>query len=137
MGSYLVEGRTEYLQLKNLNTMLQNSRFRCITGNDLSNIPAKIQMFPLTFEFMKTIQIDQWERFPPKKNYRLILITNENWSYGKTEPMKTFDSSNQSEKNPALVFFNFKIYPFFNNSRSERDVLLTIPCIIGYLSSTF
>jgi hypothetical protein len=75
--------------------------------------------------------------FPTEKIYRLILRTDENWSYSKTEPMKTFDSSNQSEKKPALAFFKFKIHHFFNNSRSERDVLLTIPCIIGYLSSTF
>jgi hypothetical protein len=29
--------------------------------------------------------------------------------------MKTFDSSNQSEKNPALAFFIFKIHHFFSN----------------------
>ena len=98
---------------------------------------AKIQISQLRFELIATIQIDQWERFPPKKIYLLILRTDENCSYNKTEPMKTFDSSNQSEKNPALVIFKFKIHHFFNNSRSEQDVLMTIPCIIGYLSSTF
>jgi hypothetical protein len=45
------------------------------------------------------------------------LVRNE---FGKTEPMKTLDGSNQSEKNPALVFFIFKIHHFFSNSRSER-----------------
>jgi hypothetical protein len=45
------------------------------------------------------------------------FLSNE---FGKTEPMKTFDSSNQSEKHPALVFFNFKIHHFYNNCRSER-----------------
>jgi hypothetical protein len=69
MGSYLVEGRTEYLQLKNLNTMLQNSRFRCIPGNDLSNIPAKIQMFPLTFEFMETIQTSYCTTYSGETGY--------------------------------------------------------------------
>ena len=99
--------------------------------------PAKNQIFPLRFELIATIRIDQWERFLPKQIYRLILRTNENWSYSKTEPIKIFDSSNQSEKNPALVCFKFKIHHFFNNSRNDRDVLLTIPCIIGYSSSTF
>ena len=35
--------------------------------------------------------------------------------FGKMEPMKTFDSSNQWEKNPALVFFKFRIHHFFSN----------------------
>jgi hypothetical protein len=77
------------------------------------------------------------KRQETKQIYRLILRTNENWSYSKTEPIKIFDSSNQSEKNPALVCFKFKIHHFLNNSRNDRDVLLTIPCIIGYSSSTF
>jgi hypothetical protein len=48
-----------------------------VTENDLSNLPANIQIFPLKkFEFIAAIQIDQWERFPPKKIYRLILRTN-------------------------------------------------------------
>ena len=55
-----------------------------------------------------------------RANRRSTWRTNDNWFDGKTEPMKTFDSSNQSEKNPALVFFKFKIHHFFNNSRSER-----------------
>ena len=107
----------------------------CVTGsgNDLGNLPATIKIscqnshFPAKkFEFIVTIQIDQWERFPPKKKYRLFLRTN--WKpplflsdeLGKKEPMKTFDRSNQSEKNPALVFFKLKIHHFFSNSQSER-----------------
>jgi hypothetical protein len=35
--------------------------------------------------------------------------------FGKMEPMKTFDSSNQWEKNLALVFFKFRIHHFFSN----------------------
>jgi hypothetical protein len=78
-----------------------------------------------TSKFIETIQIDQWERFPPKKN---LSIKNQSEAasfclsdeFGKTEPMKTFDSSNQSEKNPALVIFKFKIHHFYSNSRSER-----------------
>ena len=64
---------------------------------EVSNLPE--------FEFIATIQIDQWERFPPKKNYRLIQRTNRKSplflsdEFGKTEPMKTFDSSYQLEKN--------------------------------------
>jgi hypothetical protein len=53
------------------------------TGNDLSNLPVNIQIshknsnFPAKkIEFIAIVQIDQWERFPPNKNYRLILRTN-------------------------------------------------------------
>jgi hypothetical protein len=28
--------------------------------------PAKFKFVPLKFEFIETIQIEQWERFPPK-----------------------------------------------------------------------
>ena len=46
---------------------------------------------------------------PKNQSKAAFILSNE---FGKTEPMKTFDSSNQSEKYPALVFFKFKIHPF-------------------------
>ena len=39
--------------------------------------PPKLLFFPLKFEFIATIQIDQWERFPPEKK---LLINPKNQS---------------------------------------------------------
>jgi hypothetical protein len=64
--------------------------------------------------------------FPTEKNISINPMNqSEDASFlsddlGKTEPMKTVDRSNQSEKHPALVIFKFKILHFFSNSRSER-----------------
>ena len=95
----------------------------CTTGSG----EPEVSNFPPKFKFSANIQIDQWERFPPKKNLPInpknqseaasYFLSNE---FGKAESMKTFDSSNQSEKHPALVFFKFKSHHFFSNSRSER-----------------
>ena len=93
------------------------------TGNDLSNLTANIQIsrqnshFPAEKnEFIVTIQIDQWERFPPKKNL-WIIPRNQSEAASFFYPM---NSLKQNQWKPSTVPTNRRrtLHLYFSNSKS-------------------
>ena len=100
----------------------------CTTGSG----EPEVSNFPPKFKFSANIQIDQWERFPPKKIYRLILKTN------RKSPLILYpmNSVKRNQWKPSTVPTNRRstLHLYFSNSKSitSTAIVEVNGRIVGY-----